>query len=183
MYYMYYRPAMLRATLSKVQLNEGKSNVTIISCKEPQQWETMRALRRRCAAHYASPLVSTTGNCTNQSLPLSPSSISLRIKFDKIPKLDKKKMDHLSKCKIARKKEIVSLKKKKKKETTTVRLSSPPKIIIILIHSLIFSFFSISFFFFNFTRFITSFTGNEQSWLSIARASYALRFKSGLTTV
>lgn len=115
MYYMYYRPAMLRATLSKVQLNEGKSNVTIISCKEPQQWETMRALRRRCAAHYASPLVSTTGNCTNQSLPLSPSSISLRIKFDKIPKLDKKKMDHLSKCKIARKKEIVSLKKKRKK--------------------------------------------------------------------
>lgn len=146
MYYMYYRPAMLRATLSKVQLNEGKSNVTIISCKEPQQWETMRALRRRCAAHYASPLVSTTGNCTNQSLPLSPSSISLRIKFDKIPKLDKKKMDHLSKCKIARKKEIVSLKKKTKK-TTTVRLSSPPKIIIILIHSLIFSFFSISFLF------------------------------------
>lgn len=51
----------------------------------------MRALRRRCAAHYASPLVSTTGNCTNQSLPLSLSSISLRIKFDKIPKLDKKK--------------------------------------------------------------------------------------------
>ena len=37
MYYMYYRPAMLRATLSKVQLNEGKPNVTIISCKEPQQ--------------------------------------------------------------------------------------------------------------------------------------------------
>lgn len=145
MYYMYYRPAMLRATLSKVQLNEGKSNVTIISCKEPQQWETMRALRRRCAAHYASPLVSTTGNCTNQSLPLSPSSISLRIKFDKIPKLDKKKMDHLSKCKIARKKEIVSLKKKTKK--TTVRLSSPPKIIIILIHSLIFSFFPFLFFF------------------------------------
>lgn len=142
----------------------------------------MRALRRRCAAHYASPLVSTTGNCTNQSLPLSPSSISLRIKFDKIPKLDKKKMDHLSKCKIARKKEIVSLKKKKKK-TTTVRLSSPPKIIIItytlLDLLLFFHFFS----FFNFTRFITSFTGNEQSWLSIARASYALRFKSGLTTV
>lgn len=54
MYYMYYRPAMLRATLSKVQLNEGKSNVTIISCKEPQQWETMRALELSCAAHYAS---------------------------------------------------------------------------------------------------------------------------------
>lgn len=146
MYYMYYRPAMLRATLSKVQLNEGKSNVTIISCKEPQQWETMRALRRRCAAHYASPLVSTTGNCTNQSLPLSPSSISLRIKFDKIPKLDKKKMDHLSKCKIARKKEIVSLKKKKKK-TTTVRLSSPPKIIIITYTLLDLLLFSISFLF------------------------------------
>lgn len=146
MYYMYYRPAMLRATLSKVQLNEGKSNVTIISCKEPQQWETMRALRRRCAAHYASPLVSTTGNCTNQSLPLSPSSISLRIKFDKIPKLDKKKMDHLSKCKIARKKEIVSLKKKKKK-TTTVRLSSPPKIIIITYTLLDLLLFFISFFF------------------------------------
>lgn len=123
MYYMYYRPAMLRATLSKVQLNEGKSNVTIISCKEPQQWETMRALRRRCAAHYASPLVSTTGNCTNQSLPLSPSSISLRIKFDKIPKLDKKKMDHLSKCKIARKKEIVSLKKKNEKNDSTIELT------------------------------------------------------------
>lgn len=146
MYYMYYRPAMLRATLSKVQLNEGKSNVTIISCKEPQQWETMRALRRRCAAHYASPLVSTTGNCTNQSLSLSPSSISLRIKFDKIPKLDKKKMDHLSKCKIARKKEIVSLKKKKKK-TTTVRLSSPPKIIIITYTLLDLLLFSISFLF------------------------------------
>lgn len=145
MYYMYYRPAMLRATLSKVQLNEGKSNVTIISCKEPQQWETMRALRRRCAAHYASPLVSTTGNCTNQSLPLSPSSISLRIKFDKIPKLDKKKMDHLSKCKIARKKEIVSLKKKTKK--TTVRLSSPPKIIIITYTLLDLLLFSISFLF------------------------------------
>lgn len=146
MYYMYYRPAMLRATLSKVQLNEGKSNVTIISCKEPQQWETMRALRRRCAAHYASPLVSTTGNCTNQSLPLSSSSISLRIKFDKIPKLNKKKMDHLSKCKIARKKEIVSLKKKKKK-TTTVRLSSPPKIIIITYTLLDLLLFSISFLF------------------------------------
>lgn len=182
MYYMYYRPAMLRATLSKVQLNEGKSNVTIISCKEPQQWETMRALRRRCAAHYASPLVSTTGNCTNQSLPLSPSSISLRIKFDKIPKLDKKKMDHLSKCKIARKKEIVSLKKKKEKnDDSTIKLT--PKNHHYYLYtpwsSPFFHFFS----FFNFTRFITSFTGNEQSWLSIARASYALRFKSGLTTV
>lgn len=182
MYYMYYRPAMLRATLSKVQLNEGKSNVTIISCKEPQQWETMRALRRRCAAHYASPLVSTTGNCTNQSLPLSPSSISLRIKFDKIPKLDKKKMDHLSKCKIARKKEIVSLKKKKEKnDDSTIELT--PKNHHYYLYtpwsSPFFHFFS----FFNFTRFITSFTGNEQSWLSIARASYALRFKSGLTTV
>lgn len=91
-------------------------------------------------------------------------------------------MDHLSKCKIARKKEIVSLKKKKEKnDDNTIELT--PKnhhyTYTLLDLLLFFHFFS----FFNFTRFITSFTGNEQSWLSIARASYALRFKSGLTTV
>lgn len=55
-------------------------------------------------------------------------------------------MDHLSKCKIARKKEIVSLKKKKTKKTT-VRLSSPPKIIIITYTLLDLLLFSISFLF------------------------------------
>lgn len=67
------------------------------------------------------------------------------------------------------------------------RLNSPPKKLslyythYIILDLLLFSPFL--FFFLILLAFVTTFTGNEQSWLSIARASYALRFKSGLTTV